>query len=494
MKRYKLLLIIVVYLTALIIYSLAINNSPWLITEDTALHIIAAKSISQGKGFTITSGPSPQHLRYYPYLYPFLLSLLMPYSGGTYSIYIVFSIFLSMILGFFLFFIIKGFFKKSESIWIIPLFMLNAQVAIFSRVILTDMPYTVFSICAVYFISSYIRRQGNFNRFIFPALLFTALSFYTRLLGVSLVVSFVVYLFMKKEFKKAFFISVFCLLIVSPWAWDNLIAGKSVYIKEFNSHTSGFGGFLFRYIYNLLATIGKELPDLFFYPFMSNIDPLRPVAIFKFITGSLIFLALVRGAFIKIKEEGVAYFDIYLGTYIIIFYLSWVYHGARLLLPLLPFLLYYLIYFVKMHTKKNSYFITVLSVLIFLSIVGNIKEIAQIRMTPFTPAQDSYRQAIDWLKERAHKDDIILSRNVGCVYLYTRGIRGVSFIRRVDNSAQLNNVIKNNARYVIIDQVKIHRDTVRDYLLPMVKAYPDYFQKIYETRLEPKTVVYKVIR
>src|SRR3989338_8078180 len=88
----------------------------------------------------------------------------------------------------------------------------------------------------------------------------------------------------------------------------------------------------------------------------------------------------------------------------------------------------------------------------------------------------------------------LLSRRSNWIYVYTQGLRGVKLLRTTDTRAHYAYIMDTKVDYIVIDQNKIYRDDARDYLLPLVRDYPDNFEKVYASPMKPQTYVYKVIR
>ena len=106
----------------------------------------------------------------------------------------------------------------------------------------------------------------------------------------------------------------------------------------------------------------------------------------------------------------------------------------------------------------------------------------------------SFISAVDWLKNNAPRKSVILSRRNNFVYMYTNGLRGLKLLVTTDTRRQYNYIMDNKVDYIVIDRNKIYRDDASDYLLPLVRDYPDSFEMAYLSHEKPETSVYKVIR
>lgn len=453
--------------------------------EDSCIYLSLAQSMVRGIGHTYTVEPQDRPANYHPPGYPAMLVPLVSLFPGNYAAPRVFNIILALIFLAVFFYSSGKVFKDDNGVLLLALLAFNCLFVFYWRQVLTEAPYLLFSFLGIYFL--------QVSRRIFIPAIAMALAFYTRAIGITLVIAAVIYLLSQKRFKSGLLLGSCFFILVSPWMYYSSQVSKNAYIAEFGGATRGILDLLGRVFYNLAATVGKELPDLFFYPFLNSIDPRSFIFIFKFLFGSAIALLLVWGFLKKIRENGVWFFDVYSLVYLC-FYFSWTHHGARYLVPLLPFLLYYLFFGIKSLVKRESIFKGVVYLTIFLNIAGCIKEIIRERSSPYLPQERSFISAVDWLKNNVPAESVILSRRNNFVYMYTHGLRGLKLLITADTRRQYNYIMDNKVDYIVIDQNKISRDDARDYFLPLVRDYPNSFEMVYLSREKPQTWVYKVNR
>ena len=461
--------------------------------EDSCIYLSLAQAMTKGLGYTYTVEPIDRPANYHPPAYPAMLFPLAYFFPRNYIVPKILSIILTLILICVIFYSSGAIFKDAGAIFVVALIAFNALFIFYSRQILTEMPYLLFSFIAVYFLERFSQAKQIVSRYLFIAAFSMAAAFYTRSIGVSLVIAALIYFIFQREVRKGIALASLFFISVLPWAYYSARIGKNIYMSEFEGATKGIGELFHRVIYNLAATVGKELPDLFFYPFLNSIDPRSFVFIFKFLLGGAIAIVLLSGFLKKIKEKGAWFFDVYSLVYFC-FYLSWTHHGARYLVPLLPFLVYYLFFGIKSLIKRGSLSMGVIYLIIFLNVSGNIKEIIRERNNPYQPAESSFISALDWLKNNVSQESVILSRRNNFVYMYTDGYRGLKLLRATDTRKQYDYIMDNKVDYIVIDQNKIYRDDTRDYLFPLVWDYPDSFKMAYASPKNPRTYVYRVNR
>ncbi|HCD39018.1 MAG TPA: hypothetical protein DEQ77_09955 [Candidatus Omnitrophica bacterium] len=460
--------------------------------EDSCIYLSLAQSLSKGLGYTYTAGPVNAPANYYPPGYPAMISPLVSFFPRQYLASKILTVVLTLMLIGIILYSLEEMFKDTSTIFAV-LLAFNSLIIFYSRQILTEIPYLLFSFCGIYCFTRYGQATRIVSRFLFLAAFFMAIAFYVRAIGIVLVIAALLYCVFRRKITQGITLAFLFFISVFPWIYHGTRASKNAYIAEFEHATGGLWDLLQRLTYNLAATVGKELPDLFFYPFLTALDSRSFVFIFKFSLGSAIAVVLIVGFIKKIRQKGVWFFDVYSVVYFCV-YLTWTHHGARYLVPLLPFLLYYL--FLGAHSLlKREFFIKgVICAIIFLNIAGSIHEIIRERNNPYQPAEISFIQAVDWIKKNVSSENIILSRRSNWIYVYTQGLRGVKLLRTTDTRAHYAYIMDTKVDYIVIDQNKIYRDDARDYLLPLVRDYPDNFEKVYASPMKPQTYVYKVIR
>jgi hypothetical protein len=475
-------------------FSLGLNSALPLV-EDSGIYINMAKSLAHGKGFIYTGAPGDMPANYYPIVFPAILAICWHWAPGNLLVLKSVNILFALLFIGFLFRWSKIFFKDRVYRAAIVFIALSWQIAMYSRAILTEMPYIFFSTACLYVLMRYNEQRTAVNRYLFLSMACFFLACYTRLIGVSLLISALAYFFIiKRDIKKGFALSAVLSAALVPWILRDAIFGRSAYISEFSAVTVSVFALVYRWIYNLAATVSKELPDLFLHPFFVTIDPHSLAFVYKAALGCFIAVIIAVGAYTKLKREGISLIDTYVFIYFFFMYLTWTHHGARYLVPIFVFLAYYLMLGLRRLIRPKAALYGLIAALIAVNIAGNIQESAAEQKVYRTPAERSFVEAVDWVKAHAPADSIVLSRWPAWVNIYTGVFRGVKFIRTADIDAQYRHFIACKVDYCIIDNNPIYRDDAKQYLLPLVQAYPDSFERMYVTGLTPVTQVYRMKR
>ncbi len=493
LNRHKTVICVFLLLAAVIFYCFGVNDILPL-QEDSAIYIIFAKSLAKGLGYVYTSGLQDVKGNYYPFFYPSLLSPWVYFYPHNYFVLKVITVFFAIVLILLLLQAAPYFFDKRLSLAVIILVALSPQTALYASQILSEIPYTLFSLLAVYALCRYREGKSSLNEYFLLFVLSAGTAYYTRMIGVSLFIAAVVFFGLKRDMKRAALFIIVFMMLFAPWIIRNMLLGHSAYTAEFVSATPGIIGFFDRWIYNLLATVSVEFPDLFFYPFFAMVDPVSPEFIFKAGIGCGIAVCLIAGFWRHLKKQGILPTDIYVLVYFFIMYLSWTHHGARYLVPIMPFLLYYFLRGIQGIMRGEKLTAGVVIFLLIVNLSGNIKESFRHRDSFFTPAEKAFISSADWIKKHVSPSSIVMSRRPNWLYIYTDGLRGIKFMLTADTRAQYEYIKSSNVDYFIIDQNKIYRDNACDYLLPLVFDYPDSFKRVFVSPESPKAYVYQVVR
>jgi 4-amino-4-deoxy-L-arabinose transferase-like glycosyltransferase len=189
--------ILIVFIFAVAILGPQARAEPY---SDQAYYLVVAKSISQGTGLSLISHPEEPLATVAPPGYPILLSGLVKIFGleSTFPYRLLNTFFwlgLIVLIG-----VLVG--QEDGRVWglfIALLIALNVHIIGFANAILTELPYTFFSIVAIILTYKYIKSVGP-RRWIWLIPIIITLSFlpYLRMIAVSLVAAVVLYLIVPK--------------------------------------------------------------------------------------------------------------------------------------------------------------------------------------------------------------------------------------------------------------------------------------------------------
>lgn len=407
--------------------------------------------------------------------------------------------------------LLKGQIQEPYRKMVIILFAVSPWVIEYSGKILTEMPYILFSTCALLFAKRY--EEDNNIRTLALLLIFFALSFYMRPNGIMLLPV----LFLVRNARKKFLpICALLLVILYPFlsrsvelfgqTFKYFILKKQYYSPDFV--TSSPLQILYRAAYNLTAYLGNYLPDMFIRPLVEWINPrlsngsINPMFLFKFASGVL-FAAVIFTGFIKgfrIKKELHHWYVIFQ----LILFLPMNVYVSRRLLVILPFLLFYFFQGLECMKQTTSLWHKpgfkgvpsagfVFAALFFISTAGGATQIVASRSAKLEPAETQFRGCLDWVKHNAPKDAVILTRKSSFTRLYTG--RDAPFNPVIINSVEeeLRYLFKEKINYVIVSSDWNQFVNADKLFLEAAKQHPDKLKLVYETSNVPRYYVYQVI-
>ncbi len=474
-----------------LLYAAGLN--PFLPFGDSGHYYLLAQSLTQGKGYTFIAGPVPSPDTAYPFIYPVLLTPFVLAAPGNFFAPKVLTVFVTLFLIAAIYFCLPRIYRAKNASWVAFAYALSPFVAMYSRTMLTDIFFAFFALLAIFFVDRYAHAQKRAFLYLVCAAASFFLAFYTRSIGFTILGAAVCFFIARKQLKRGAVLCATFGCLMSFWLIRYMVLQlPSQYVNEALIGIRTPFDFMQRCFYNLAATVGKEIPDLFFYPFFAAVDPYEPVFLVKLCIGVALTAVVCVGFIMVIRRKGMGFAEWFCVVYGAV-YISWAYHGSRLLLPVFPFFLYYAYTALRVTAGKRA--VTgIFFVIIGIFCFGNSLTLLKERLQPFNPEEESFIAAADWMKTNIPLTSIVVSKNSRWLFVYSGGLRGAGLLRDRDIRRQDAYVQKSSADFIVIDQTKIFRDDARDYLMPLVQAYPRRYALVYASAREPVTRVYRVDR
>lgn len=493
-KNRRVLLLLFIY----ILLSLLLFDPKLFVGGDNAVYIILAESIVGGDGYTDTYLPdAPPHSRY-PFGFPLILSLpLLIFSPNV----IVLKLCLLLIgLGsvYFMYGIGESLFK--EKIYIIMPFYLSIPIlVIYNHWILSEIPFLCFSLGAIYF---FMKAQANKKILYYISFIFATYSFFLRIAGISLIISMMLLLILKKQYKYfGIFVLIF-LAVFIPWQIRNssIPRGES-YIDQFlikdqywmESGRIGFSDLLIRVWKNFSYYSFTVLPLVLF--------PVFKLKILVAVIGFIFILFTIIGFARKIKSIGLI--ELYF-IFSLIILLGWprIWASERLLLPILwicIIYIYYGLFWLGKRIKLKHFITAVTGIFVVLNLldivprvrntlINNVAYLKGDKCAGYTAGWRHYFEIIELIKDITSEDKIILARKPELVYFLSRR-KSFTFPSSTDHS-KIKDAIK-RSDYILVDSFVWSKTA--DYLLPVLWSEKEKYEVIYRTT-EPTFYLFKVIK
>lgn len=487
-----------------ILISLLMFDPKPFVGGDNAAYVLLSKSLVQGKGLSEIWTPDGKAHTQYPFGFPLLLSpislLRLPYAW--YKLVPWLSGLLSL-LAFWL--LIK---EGKKFLNIVPAFLLaiNPYFLEYTHWVLSELPFTLFVLLTFLALKKWEKSGGHL--WLAVVILSAVFANHLRSAGIALYLGIFIYLLFQRKFKASAIFMAGCIALTLPWALRNSHYGTSGgYLEQFLMRDPyqpelgllGMGGLAQRFIANLRIYSVNVLPRMMF-----------PAADGWGLSGSLGIimllavipaLAALTARIIK-KPKGYDWFVlVYLGMSLL-----WpeAWSDIRFLLPLLPFLLFYLVqaygYAVSLVFKRGSLWPAVM--LLFLIAAANVsagwnmidsnlkagKYHSQDKYSGYDPAWRSFFAAAEWVKANTPENSIVVSRKPTLFYLGAER-RSFCYPFTTNQDSILKSVDK--ADYVMVEPVS---GTGQRFLIPAVQPLLDKKFKIIYAQGAPPTYGLKVLK
>jgi len=323
--------------------------------HDDGMYIVTARSIYQGTGYSIVSLPGSPPQTKYPPVFPLLLSLcwhINPSFPENIVLMRLFSALCAVLVLFMAFFYLR--LKSSYTALLSFLFLsalaFNPYFALLSGQIMSEMPFTLFSLASIVLFLRYERHGDKTS--LYGSLLLAAIAFYTRSIGIALFLSFLLWFVCQRRFKASLGIFALMLVVTIPWfywGYKNAPPGANSFVT-----TSYFLWFLSAVRSCSSSSISVFLPDSLG---LSLPGLLCPSVRVHSITLSTILSIIFAVFFLLFFLKGILYWlrkslsvdTLYLliTMVIIVVWSSSGFEPARFLIPLLPVVLFHLMEGVK---------------------------------------------------------------------------------------------------------------------------------------------------
>ncbi|MCD6521979.1 hypothetical protein J7K56_04350 [Candidatus Calescamantes bacterium] len=451
---------------------------------DNAHYLILARSLAEGKGYRIISHPESPPETTYPPLFPLLLAPLVkiwgfnPWPGKI----------LVICFGLSSFWVMRKIFPSSP----LPfLLLLNPLFLHYSGVILTEIPFTFFTLLTIFFFKGKKWGMGIF---------LLLLSLLTRWIGITLWLSITLVTLLQKEKKNLPLLFLPFSFFIYWFIRGRIIEPSSGYLSSFLlvnpydpfSGNINFQGFVKRIVWNGGAYILRDLPATLFPSFFSSIsiEYFQPFFLFKMLLGLVLSLIIFRGWWISFREKKdvlTLYFPIYFLPLLI-----WPWKGSRFLLPLLPLILLFTLKGAR-KIGKGFYFLFLLF-LILANITQDIKQIVK-KERDYPPYWKTYFLAGEWIKKHTCENTIICTRNPYLFFIFSNR-KSISFPLAKPQDFK-HHMEKIGVDYLVLPSplpgMKKEEDVLSRFVYPFLNAFPENL-KLERTIGKPPTFIYKVIK
>ena len=474
------------------------------LTGDATDYYILGKAIAQGDGYVGILGPEKVPANHFPPGYPFVIAVIMKlFSDKTTTIQAFNGFFLiaSVLMLFDLFR------RMGRNIHLAfagaLLVLLNFYILQYSSMMMSEMTYFFISLLALWlFARADISKAPWKDPYFWGFAVCVVFSYYVRQTGLMILAGAGLYLLFRKKWLHIVFMGVIFFLGILPWQIRAAKLGGDSHVRDMQminplrpeeGVVQGFGGWVDRFWHNTERYITREIPS---GVLSTNIDDYTlPVSSGEWMAGLLLLVVTAFGWY-HLRQFRLLIAGYAAATFALLLIYPEVWTGNRLMLHLVPFLvfcgLYGLWYGIGLALQKagvtspavRNVAIPLAFLLLIPGMIGQaatetrpgsgIKYLRQIARVPgYDPAHENYFQAAAWIRENAPKNSMVICRKPSLFVVFSDSY--VSNYRFTENQKEfLDYLRQRKTAFVVIDALG-YASTPR-YLIPVVQANPDKFE------------------
>ncbi len=467
--------------------------------DNAAYMILAENIITPGRGYMdyYLAGELKPHT-HYPFGYPLLLAPLMAVFGKNFIVLKLLS--LAMAVGSVLLFarLARSYFRPSVWAGASLVFALNPLVVEYSHWILSEIPFLFFSLLALnLFNDSELKKDARFGYKFWLAIVCMAMAVHIRSIGLAFLFAGALYYLAGRSWMKCGVFVLTMLLLIMPWIIRNKIVTKdnAVYVTQifqknvynFDQGQIGAGEFVGRVVKNIRIYSAREMGRVF----LNGPVMLRDRTGNKAFSAGLSLVMLIGFAVALWRRRGILEFFslVYMGG-ILIF--PAVASDVRYLLPLVPFLLLYLVEGTAIvagvfRSNSGGTAAAQIAVLVLIALSGISSQAGLIpdnidymrkwakgsKYEAYPPHWSHLLEAADWARQETDGQSVICVRKPRLFHLISQ--RQVTlYPYTADTDSVLAVVMKSD--YVVIDAVS---GTTSRFLMPALQKRPESFKLVF---------------
>jgi 4-amino-4-deoxy-L-arabinose transferase-like glycosyltransferase len=487
-----------------IFYLLALNNNLGVATDDAYYALLAESIATTGHYNLISFVDNPPGHATLPFFYPLMLSPIILIAGQNFFLMKLINVFLALASVILVYYIVKECANDKTAWWVAGLVAVNPLVFYFIHSVQSEIPYLFFTLLAIFFITKYAKTPMLVDQYLIGAVCALLVVYFTRTIGAALLVAAVLALAIRKghktKYAKAVLVAVICIAGIAWWSYQvTSVAHKGIgYFDEVlqtniygNSTHVSVGGIAGRIVTNGFDYLGGALvKDVR----RASLADYSSIYAFVIIVGSIATIIILVSFITKMQRPSVIewYVLLYVATLLIFPWASY-----RYLIPILPFLLMYLVEgaeflfaIAKLNAKPIMY--TSVIVVFVASIGASVHDIYTQRSgNDYPQTWKDYLKTAEYTKTLPAAEVVTTTR---CVFFYVHAHHkcvAINDITTVD--ALLDRMHENNSQYLTTDNIEatkrllgIH-DPLYD-VLDQIKT-DARFEKIFSAN---ESIVYKV--
>jgi|WetSurMetagenome_2_1015567.scaffolds.fasta_scaffold00185_26 hypothetical protein len=493
---------------------LAWQFTPDLSTNgDDACFYLLGKAIHDGKGYHKLQHPDLPAEKSTPIVFPLMLAFIQIFSPSILAAKIVQSLIGALItlLAYYLF----RLYSKNLLLPLVALCAACATLAQFSSSLMSEAPFVLFSLLALYLYELSVARPNN--RWLFwLSIVISVFPLHCRSIGLAFSASWLLTNLLAKRYR--YMIAHAVVLVVTVAAFHLATkagGGYFIHIVLRNSYDpeAGFvtaGEMAQRVLQNIQA-----YGSIILQRSLISLPPATPDGARFIITAACLIFILagwVRGLFGPMKFLSL-YVFMYFGI-ILMWQTQW--SSERFVAGVIPFLYFFLLFGIEgfvalVYDQKgnkprdrfaaiappcahpswlNRSTVWIAAILIVLSNV-NFQIAYAKREQALGPDWKNFYSCADWIRTNTPPGAVVMNRKVELFFVRSKH-QGVMYPYSHDINKIMKTIDDANVAYVIFDNFA-WTGTTREYLYPVLTNFQNRFQMVYALD-NPPTAIYKVLR
>ena len=355
----------------LAIYLLRLDKVVGQVVDD-AWYVLLAKALATGHGYTLINSPSPGIVPFYPPAFPMLLSLAYRLSPDfPNNVWLLKSVSIAAMMGvglvaFYYFLRVRALpFYLSLGLAVATV-LYPALAFLATSTVMSECVFTLGLLSAIVVIERSVRAERPSGEWRYAVLggVLASLCFLTRPVALGLIIAAIIYLLKERMLRRAAIFATMVMLLVGPWV---IYSGRHApteeqrveqngnivqsYKTQFWQKTAGqplrgtvtFDDLPDRIWSNASEIVRYDIGAVAFYGLFRPLEPGPGMPIEKEARGlSLVLSLLVLMGWVSVIRERTTLAEFTVPS-ILLITVAWGWEQFRLLLPLVPFLVFYLL-------------------------------------------------------------------------------------------------------------------------------------------------------
>ncbi|MFL5728906.1 MAG: glycosyltransferase family 39 protein [Cytophagaceae bacterium] len=458
---------------------------------DSASYYMLGKSIAQGDGYSVISAETKPAANHYPPGYPAIVGVVMKIFSDKITTVIVANgiMFLaSVILLFELFLLLTA--SMNFAFIASALLLVNYHLLRSSTMMMSEIPFTLFSaLTLVLFIKNMEDERAFFKSpSFYLAVLMLAWSYYIRSAGIALVGAILLYLLINKKWTMLVAYATGFVALALPWFLRGQSLGGNPYIKaltlvNYYKPSDGymdFNALMTRFLNNVTRYITKEVPDGVFPSGNPGLYETEATG-GDWLVGLFIFALVFFGLF-RLPKYRWLILGYVTASFGILFLWPDVWYGTRFEQPVIPFLLFGLVYGVwelafiltqkmNMKTRINPLWFAI-ALLFFMP---GVKRAHKEAKDKYEPNFGDYYELAKWMKANVKEEVTVACRKPDLFFLFS-GKYVCNYKYTEDDKDLIADLKSKKVKYVVLENLGF--SSTQRYLLPAIQKNPDKFKII----------------